>query len=111
MGTVKRDELWVGVDAGKGHHWGAAVDQAGATVWSKKVVNDETEILTAISEILALADRVHWAVDINGTASALLLAPCSRPTTRAWSTCLDEPSTGCPGPTGARPRPMPATRT
>ena len=74
MGTVRQDELWVGVDAGKGHHWGAAVDQTGATLWSRKVLNDEADILTAIGEILDLAERVHWAVDINGTASALLLA-------------------------------------
>ncbi|WP_316528331.1 IS110 family transposase [Kitasatospora brasiliensis] len=66
--------VWAGVDAGKGHHWAAVVDEGGATLWSKKVDNDETAILTALGEILALADRVHWAVDISGTSSALLLA-------------------------------------
>lgn len=66
--------LWVGIDAGKAHHWLAAVDETGATIWSKKVPNDESAILTALGEILTLADQVHWAVDIAGTASALLLA-------------------------------------
>ncbi|MDQ0847610.1 IS110 family transposase [Streptomyces sp. V1I6] len=66
--------LWVGIDAGKAHHWLAAVDETGATAWSRKVNNDESAILTALGEILALADEVHWAVDIAGTASALLLA-------------------------------------
>jgi transposase len=66
--------LWVGIDAGKAHHWLAAVDETGATIWSKKIANDESAILTALGEILALADQVHWAVDIAGTASALLLA-------------------------------------
>ncbi|MGJ5832835.1 IS110 family transposase [Streptomyces ossamyceticus] len=66
--------LWVGIDAGKAHHWLAAVDKTGATIWSKKIANDESAILTALGEILALADQVHWAVDIAGTASALLLA-------------------------------------
>ncbi|WP_405362629.1 IS110 family transposase [Kitasatospora sp. NBC_00085] len=65
---------WAGVDAGKGHHWAAVVDDAGATLWSKKIENEETAILTALGEILELADQVHWAVDISGTASALLLA-------------------------------------
>ncbi|ROR45635.1 IS110 family transposase [Kitasatospora cineracea] len=65
---------WAGVDAGKGHHWAAVVDEAGTTLWSKKIVNDETAILTALGEILELAEQVHWAVDISGTASALLLA-------------------------------------
>ncbi|WP_433919832.1 IS110 family transposase [Streptomyces canus] len=70
----QRDRLWAGIDAGKGHHWAAVVDQTGATVWSKKIDNDEAAILTAIGEILDLADDVSWAVDISGTASALLLA-------------------------------------
>ncbi|GCD32366.1 IS110 family transposase [Streptomyces chrestomyceticus JCM 4735] len=70
----RRDRLWAGMDAGKGHHWAAVVDQTGATVWSKKVDNDESAILAAIGEIMDLADIVSWAVDICGTASALLLA-------------------------------------
>lgn len=65
---------WCGIDAGKGHDWAAAVDETGATLWSKKIDNDETAILSALGEILGLADRVRWAVDISGTASALLLA-------------------------------------
>ncbi|MDQ8707099.1 IS110 family transposase [Streptomyces sp. LHD-70] len=68
------DRLWAGIDAGKGHHWVAVVDETGATVWSKKVDNDEAAILTALGEILDLADETRWAVDISGTSSALLLA-------------------------------------
>jgi transposase len=66
--------VWAGIDAGKGHHWAAVVDETGAILWSKKIENDEPVILTALSEILGLADEVHWAVDISGTSSALLLA-------------------------------------
>ena len=32
---------WAGVDVGKGHHWVCLIDEAGTTVWSAKVVNDE----------------------------------------------------------------------
>ncbi|UQA91505.1 IS110 family RNA-guided transposase [Streptomyces halobius] len=70
----ERDRVWAGIDAGKAHHWAAVVDETGATLWSKKIDNDESAILAALGEILALADDVHWAVDISGTASALLLA-------------------------------------
>ncbi|KUN15087.1 transposase [Streptomyces corchorusii] len=70
----RRSRVWAGIDAGKGHHWAAAVDETGATLWSKKIDNDESAILTALGEILELADEVHWAVDISGTSSALLLA-------------------------------------
>ncbi|MET8832287.1 IS110 family transposase [Streptomyces sp. NPDC004610] len=70
----RKAQVWAGVDAGKGHHWAAVVDETGATLWSKKVGNDESVILAALGEILDLADQVHWAVDISGTSSALLLA-------------------------------------
>ncbi|WP_432187543.1 IS110 family transposase [Streptomyces sp. Tue6028] len=66
--------LWVGIDAGKAHHWLAAVDETRAMIWSKKVPNDETAILAALGEILAQGGQVRWAVDIAGTTSALLLA-------------------------------------
>ncbi|MFI8860718.1 IS110 family transposase [Streptomyces prasinus] len=69
-----RARVWAGIDAGKGHHWAAVVDETGTTLWSKKINNDESAILTALGEILDLADEVHWAVDISGTPSALLLA-------------------------------------
>lgn len=70
-------QVWTGIDAGRDHHWAAVVDETGATLWSKKIDNDESAVLASLGEILDLADladRVHWAVDISGTASALLLA-------------------------------------
>lgn len=67
-------QAWCGIDAGKAHHWAAVVDETGGTLWSKKIDNDETAILTALGEILDLAVEVRWAVDISGTTSALLLA-------------------------------------
>ncbi|MFF4308493.1 IS110 family transposase [Streptomyces sp. NPDC001601] len=72
--SKQRARIWVGIDAGKGHHWAAAVDETGATLWSKKIENDESAILTALGEILDLANEVHWAVDISSRSSALLLA-------------------------------------
>ncbi|MGW9598190.1 MULTISPECIES: IS110 family transposase [Streptomyces] len=72
--SERRARVWACIDAGKGHHWAAAVDETGSTLWSKKTDNGETAILTAMGEILDLADKVSWAVDISGTSSALLLA-------------------------------------
>src|SRR5665648_958723 len=64
----------LGVDVGKGHHWVCLIDEAGATLWSSKVVNDESAILQAIAAVLGRAEQVLWAVDITGTAAGLLLA-------------------------------------
>ncbi len=69
-----KPRVWVGVDVGKAHHWAAAVEETGRQVWSRKIANDETEIIDAIAAALDLAEEVSWAVDISGTSAALLLA-------------------------------------
>lgn len=65
---------WAGVDVGNGHHWVCLIDEAGTTLWSSRVANDEGAILEAIGVVLARAQQVRWAVDVTGTMSALLLA-------------------------------------
>ncbi|MGW8439382.1 IS110 family transposase [Nocardiopsis sp. NPDC055879] len=72
MSTHQR--IWVGIDAGKGHHWAVAVDADGNKLLSRKVVNDEAEILDLIADVCGLADELRWAVDISSRPSALLLA-------------------------------------
>lgn len=65
---------WAGVDIGKGHHWVCLTDEDGTTVWSSKVVNDESAILEAIGLVCPRAVQVTWAVDVTGPMSGLLLA-------------------------------------
>ncbi|MFI7358046.1 IS110 family transposase [Streptomyces avidinii] len=72
--STSHARIWVGIDAGKGHHWAVAVDADGAAVFSTKVINDEAQILTLIDTARGRADEVRWAVDISGRASTLLLA-------------------------------------
>ncbi|GLZ08179.1 hypothetical protein Acsp03_56450 [Actinomadura sp. NBRC 104412] len=66
--------IWVGVDVGEGHHWAVALDDEGAKVLSRKVVNDEAAILETIAAVAELAEQAVWAVDISGKAATLLLA-------------------------------------
>ncbi len=70
--TTRQARLWVGIDAGKGHHWAVAVNADGETLFSTKVINDEAQILTLIATARDKAGEVRWAVDISGRASALL---------------------------------------
>lgn len=65
--------IWVGIDAGKGHHWAVAIDGDGERLLSRKVINDEDAILALLADVLAMADEVRWAVDISSRPSALLL--------------------------------------
>lgn len=49
---------WAGVDVGKGHHWVCLTGEDGTTLWSSKVINDESAILDAIGEVCARAEQV-----------------------------------------------------
>jgi transposase len=66
-------QLWAGVDIGREHHHVAVVDAEGRRVFSRRVANDETALLTAIGDVCALAERISWAIDLNSTESALLM--------------------------------------
>jgi hypothetical protein len=71
--TTQVPRIWVGIDASKAHHWWVAIDDTGTTVWSRKVCNDEAAILACLGEVLSLTGDAHWAIDLTGTAPALLL--------------------------------------
>src|SRR5215216_3914623 len=72
---VTMDEAWAGVeDAGKEFHWAHVLDASGRELLSRKVENDEADILRLIDEALSLAEEVLWAVDQPGGGAALLLA-------------------------------------
>ncbi len=68
------DKAWVGVDAGKEFHWAHVLDASGRQLLSRKVENDEADILRLVNEALSLAEEVVWAVDQPGGSAALLLA-------------------------------------
>lgn len=66
--------VWAGIDVGKEHHWVVAIDEAGRVLLSRKVTNDEREIVQILADVGALADRVSWTVDLTTVEAALLLA-------------------------------------
>ena len=68
------DRAWVGIDVGKEFHWAHALDASGGELLSRKLQNDEADVLKLIDEALSLADEVLWTVDQPGGSAALLLA-------------------------------------
>lgn len=70
---MAKGQLWGGVDVGKEHHWVCVVDDTGAVVLSRKLVNDEQPIRELVAEIDQLADDVSWTVDLTTVYAALLL--------------------------------------
>jgi transposase len=70
------ERVWVGIDAGKEVHWAHVLDASGTGLLSRKVENEEADLLRLIDEVFALARRsqIVWAVDQPGGSAALLLA-------------------------------------
>jgi Transposase len=59
------DKAWAGVDVGKGFHWAHVLDVSGRELLSRRVENDEADILRLIDEALlhrggSLGSRSTW---------------------------------------------------
>jgi transposase len=63
-----------GSSTSKEFHWAHVLDASGRELLSRKVENDEADILKLIDEALSLAKEIVWAVDQPGGGAALLLA-------------------------------------
>ncbi|MEU6646760.1 IS110 family transposase [Saccharomonospora sp. NPDC046836] len=68
------DRAWAGVDIGKRHHHAVVVDAGGEKVLSRRVTNDELDLLALIGDVSSLATEVTWAIDLHSSESALLVA-------------------------------------
>jgi hypothetical protein len=68
-GTVP--EIWAGLDIGKKHHHGVVIDADGKRLLSRRVMNDETELLQLLGGVLKISGDVLWPVDINTGIAAL----------------------------------------
>ncbi|MFE6339105.1 IS110 family transposase [Streptomyces sp. NPDC057798] len=66
-------EIWAGVDIGKTHHHCVVINAEGKRLLSRRVENDETELLALISDVLEISRDVLWAVDLNHGGAALLI--------------------------------------
>ncbi|MFB9593738.1 IS110 family transposase [Streptomyces racemochromogenes] len=68
--------IWAGTDCGKTHHHCLVMDDEGRVLLSRRVANDEPEILRVIGDVLALADgdTVMWSMDMTGGEPGLLIA-------------------------------------
>jgi transposase len=65
--------IWAGIDAGKTHHHCVAIDESGHRLLSRRVANDEPELLELLADVLALGDEVTWGIDLAGGGAALAI--------------------------------------
>lgn len=65
--------IWAGIDAGKTHHHCVAIDESGHRLLSRRVANDEPEILELLATVLTLGDDVTWGIDLADGGAALAI--------------------------------------
>ncbi|WP_406434350.1 IS110 family transposase [Streptomyces sp. NBC_01589] len=65
--------IWAGIDAGKTHHHCVAIDESGRRLLSRRVANDEPELLELLADVLALGDEVTWGIDLADGAADLAI--------------------------------------
>lgn len=65
--------IWAGIDAGRTHHQCVVIDDTGKRLLSRRVANDEPELLKLPVDVLALGDEVIWGIDLADGGAALLI--------------------------------------
>ncbi|MFF4956348.1 IS110 family RNA-guided transposase [Streptomyces sp. NPDC001222] len=70
------NRIWAGTDCGKTHHHCLVLDDEGNALLSRRVANDEPELLKLVGDVLDVADgrEVTWALDMAGGGPGLLIA-------------------------------------
>ncbi|MDO0930777.1 IS110 family transposase [Streptomyces sp. DG2A-72] len=66
--------IWAGIDAGKTHHHCVAIDESGRRLLSRRVANDEPELLKLLADVLTLGEEVTWGIDLADGGAALTIA-------------------------------------
>ncbi|MEU1232515.1 transposase [Streptomyces sp. NPDC005828] len=56
--------IWAGIDAGKTNHHCVATDESCRRLLSRRVANDEPELLELLTDVLALRDEATWGIDL-----------------------------------------------
>ncbi|MBW8705380.1 hypothetical protein MBT84_37840 [Streptomyces sp. MBT84] len=66
--------IWAGMDIGKTHHHCVVLNAKGERLLSRRVMNDEPELLALLADVLALDVDVVWAVDVADGMAALWIS-------------------------------------
>lgn len=65
--------IWAGIDAGKTHHHCVAIDESGHRLLSRRIANDEPDLLQLLTDVLALGETVTWGIDLADGGAALAI--------------------------------------
>lgn len=66
--------IWAGIDAGKTHHHCVVIDDTGKRLLSRRVANEETELLRLLGNVLDLGEVTAWGIDLADGGAGLVIA-------------------------------------
>ena len=58
------EQGWIGIDAGKGHHYAVLIDRDGQRLLSRRVINDEPDLVALIDTVQEHVVDPVWAIDL-----------------------------------------------
>ncbi|WP_324194687.1 IS110 family transposase [Nocardia terpenica] len=67
-------QIWAGVDIGKTHHHCVVLDAGGKRLLSRRMLNDELELLALLADVMAIDEDAVWAVDVTEGMATLLIS-------------------------------------
>ena len=65
---------WIGIDAGKGHHHAVLIDRDGQRLLSRRVINDQPDLVALIDTVRDRVVDPVWMIDLAGGSASLLIA-------------------------------------
>jgi len=68
------EQGWIGIDAGKGHHHAVLIDRDGQRLLSRRVINDQPDLVALIDTVQDRVVNPVWAIDLAGGSASLLIA-------------------------------------
>src|SRR5829696_4842598 len=68
------EQGWIGIDAWKGHHHAVLIDRDGQRLLSRRVINDQPDLVALIDTVQDRVVDPVWAIDLAGGSASLLIA-------------------------------------
>src|SRR5215218_4224649 len=67
------EQGWIGIDAGKGHHHAVLIDRDAQRLLSRRVINDQPDLVALIDTVRDRVVDPVWAIDLAGGSASLVI--------------------------------------
>ena len=67
------EQGWIGIDAGKGYHHAVLIDREGQRLLSRRVINDQPDLVALIDTVQDRVVDPVWAIDLAAGSASLVI--------------------------------------